>query len=157
MRAHSKDISATEFLSKSLAAAGVFLALPAAFSVYVGTYVLWLSWPWRHFPFYLIGWLGFCTIGFSLLWRTARFVRSPETIRRPRLLWFSISVFLGIFLAACITWVVVEYHYARYYQTISPEASPVGLADLLLPGIVLLVPAWALALSTALAIRRQGA
>lgn len=156
MSTHSPEISFDEFLSKSLVAAGVLLAIPAAFSAYFVSRVLWSSWPWQYFPSYLLGWLAFCAIGFLLLWRTIHFVRSPPKTRGPRLLWPGIAAYLGIFLLALsVTWVASEYRYAQYYQAVSPEASSVGPSDLLLPGILLLIPAWAFALSSALCFRRQ--
>ena|ERR1043166_6950760 len=155
MRGHPPEISLTEFLTKSLLTAGVVLAIPAALSVAVAALMLCDTWRDPHRMLTCAGWIAFCGIGFFLLFQNIRLIRSPERVRHPRLVWLSVSAYLGIILVAGGTQIWSAFQLAQQGELRTPHGDEIDTEMLLIPALLLVFPFWAFLLSTTLCLRRK--
>jgi hypothetical protein len=153
MRAHSPEISLTEFLTKSLVTAGVFLAVPAALSVAIAAFMLFSAWPYSALSY--LSWIAFCSAGFYLLAQSIRVVRYPERVRRPRLVWFFVSLYLSVIVAAGANHLWSSFQLARQGELRDWGGDAMDPEILVFPAFLLLIPTWAFVLSTTLCIRRK--
>ena len=139
---------ANEFLTKSLITAGVFLAIPAAASVLIVLLQLAIIAPYFYSEQLVVAfcWLAFCTVGFVLLFRCVRYVRTPDSSPVPRWLWPSTTIYLLFLTGGCVVLLHRAYVLARAGELKfwTAELTP---QDLITPGIATFLPAWALILS----------
>ncbi len=141
-----------EFLSKSLVATGIMLALPAAIGLLIsGLNITDL----RSISKVAASWFVICASGLFLLYRAICFVRDPSAIRNPRRLWILTTVYLTGFAAAGSKWLCDEYVYAKHYELTKPvplEFDPTIFFTMAVP---LVLPALGAILALLLAIQKN--
>jgi hypothetical protein len=143
--------SMTEFLTKSLMAAGVILSIPAGLSAVLAARMLWATWP-RGIGICL-GWITFCAIGFSLLGLTIRAVYSPNGIHRQRAVWIGVAAYLAVILTGAGMWLVSTYRVAARVEREGYEAAVLTTDFLSIAALLLIIPFWAFILSIILCFR----
>ncbi len=145
----------TEFLMKSLVGAGVFLAVPAAALMLVALFAAVISFPYfreREFLSSLTVFL-FCSLGLFLLLRTIRFVRAAHSEAAPAWLWPVVTLYLLTIIAGGLTWLIQSYSAARAGEWRSWGGDEIDPEILIAPAIALLLPVWAVVLSSTLWVR----
>jgi hypothetical protein len=145
----------TEFLAKSLIGAGVFLAIPAVLAVLVALLSIALSLPHIRLAeaLWSLGIVTFCSSGFYLLIRTARFVRAPDGTLAPSWLWPLVTVYLLIIISAAAYWLLRSYSLARIGELRDWGGDEVDPQIFVVPAVALLIPVWAVILSCTLWVR----
>jgi hypothetical protein len=145
----------TEFLAKSLVAAGAFLAIPATLAVVLALLAFGISFPHirANETLWALGVIAFCASGFFLLVRTIRFVRAPDAVLLPSWLWPAVTIYLLIIVGLGVSWLLNTYSLARAAEWRSWGGDEIEADLLVVPAVALLLPIWAVVLSSALWMR----